>query len=69
MEDFKSIPEKGAQGRVEGALVKVVSPGFLRENNVTLEDERIEKFNSQEKTVVFVMEHKAFSRDLMVTDP
>jgi len=55
VEDFKSIPGKGAQGKVEGALVKVVSPGFLRENNVTLEDERIEKFNSQGKTVVFVM--------------
>ncbi len=55
VKDFKSIPGKGAQGKVEGSSVKVVSPGFLRENNVTMEDERIEKFNSQGKTVVFVM--------------
>jgi P-type Cu2+ transporter len=40
---------------VEGKQVKVVSPGFLKENNVTMEDERIDKFNSQGKTVVFVM--------------
>jgi P-type Cu2+ transporter len=53
--DFKSIPGKGAQGNVEGKQVKVVSPGFLRENHLSMEDERIEKFNSQGKTVVFVM--------------
>ena len=55
VQDFKSIPGKGAQGMVEGSNVKVVSPGFLRENKVTMEDERVEKFNSQGKTVVFVM--------------
>jgi Cu2+-exporting ATPase len=53
--DFKSIPGKGAQGKVEGSIVKVVSPSFLQENNVTMEDERVENFNSQGKTVVFVM--------------
>jgi len=55
VQDFKSIPGKGAQGMVEGSNVKVVSPGFLQENTVTMEDERVEKFNSQGKTVVFVM--------------
>lgn len=55
VEDFKSIPGKGAQGMVEGSNVKVVSPGFLRENHLSMEDERVEKFNSQGKTVVFVM--------------
>ena len=55
VQDFKSILGKGAQGMVEGSNVKVVSPGFLRENKVTMEDERVEKFNSQGKTVVFVM--------------
>jgi Cu2+-exporting ATPase len=55
VEDFKAIPGKGAQGMVEGKEVKVVSPGYLRENGISMEDERIEKFNSQGKTVVFVM--------------
>jgi len=55
VEAFKAIPGKGAQGRVTGKEVKVVSPGFLRENNIPMKDERIEKFNSQGKTVVFVM--------------
>ena len=34
VENFKSIPGKGAEGRVEGKEVKVVSPGFLREQNI-----------------------------------
>ncbi|OGP56344.1 MAG: copper-translocating P-type ATPase [Deltaproteobacteria bacterium RBG_13_52_11] len=55
VEDFKAIPGKGAQGKVKGKEVKVVSLGFLRENNIPMKDERIEKFNSQGKTVVFVM--------------
>jgi Cu2+-exporting ATPase len=55
VEDFKAIPGKGAEGKVEGKHVQVVSPGFLRENDVAMEDKRIDKFNSQGKTVVFVM--------------
>jgi len=55
VDDFKSIPGKGAQGVVDGREIKIVSPGFLKENNITAEDERVEKFNSQGKTVVFVM--------------
>jgi len=55
VEDFKSIPGKGAQGKVDGREVKVVSPGFLRENNISMEDERVETFHSQGKTVVFIV--------------
>lgn len=55
VEDFKAIPGIGAQGKVDGRDVKVVSPGYLKENNISMEDERIEKFNSQGKTVVFVI--------------
>ncbi len=55
VENFKAIPGKGAQGKVEGKEVMVVSPGYLKENDISMEDERIEKFNSQGKTVVFVI--------------
>jgi Cu2+-exporting ATPase len=55
VEDFKAIKGKGAQGKVNAKEVKVVSPGYLQENDIRLEDERIEKLNSQGKTVVFVM--------------
>ena len=55
VENFKSIPGKGAEGRVDGGDVKVVSPGFLRGENIDLADKRIEPLQAQGKTVVFVL--------------
>lgn len=55
VEGFKAIPGKGAEGRVNGSEVKVVSPGYLREKNISLQDERIDRLSSQGKTVVYVM--------------
>jgi Cu2+-exporting ATPase len=55
VEDFKSIPGKGARGIMDSKEVKVVSPGYVRENNISVNDERIEQLNAQGKTVVFVL--------------
>ena len=55
VENFKSIPGKGAGGKVEGKEVKVVSPGFLHEQSIELGDTRIEPLQAQGKTVVFVL--------------
>jgi len=56
VKDFNSIPGKGAEGKVGGKEVKVVSPGYLEENNIEFkEKEKIEKLSSQGKTVVFVL--------------
>jgi len=55
VKEFKAIPGKGAEGRVNGKDVKIVSPGYIREHGVSLDDKRIEELTSQGKTVVFVM--------------
>ncbi len=55
VENFKSIPGKGAEGRVEGKEVKVVSPGYLRDQNIAFTDKRVEPLQAQGKTVVFVL--------------
>ncbi|MCF8026277.1 MAG: copper-translocating P-type ATPase [Desulfobacteraceae bacterium] len=54
-EDFKSITGKGAQAKVAGKNVKVVSPGYLRENDLSVNDNRIDALNAQGKTVVFIL--------------
>jgi len=53
--DFKAVPGKGAQAVVGGENIGVFSPGYLRENNIELNDERIDKLSAQGKTVVFVL--------------
>jgi len=55
VEGFRSIPGKGAQGKVNGKDVMAVSPGYLKENDITVNDGRIERLGSQGKTVIFVL--------------
>jgi Cu2+-exporting ATPase len=55
VENFKGIAGKGAEGRVEGKEIKVVSPGFLREQNIAMTEKRVEELQGQGKTVVFVL--------------
>jgi len=55
VQNFKAITGKGAEGSVKGRDVKVVSPGYLKEKNIDVNNERIEELSSQGKTVVFVL--------------
>ncbi|MDI1230296.1 MAG: copper-translocating P-type ATPase [Methylobacter sp.] len=55
VENFNSIPGKGAEGRVEGKDIKVVSPGYLQEQAISMTDERVGPLQAQGKTVVFVL--------------
>jgi Cu2+-exporting ATPase len=56
VKEFNSIPGKGAEGKVNGKNVKIVSPGYLEENKIELkEKEKINKLSSEGKTVVFII--------------
>lgn len=55
VEGFRAIPGKGAEGRVEGRLVRIVSPGYLRARGEALADPRFVMLSEQGKTVVFVL--------------
>jgi P-type Cu2+ transporter len=52
---FRAIPGKGAEAQIDGLNVKVVSPGFLKEQNLTVDDERVRKAAGEGKTVVFAI--------------
>ncbi|MEE8325264.1 MAG: heavy metal translocating P-type ATPase, partial [Candidatus Humimicrobiaceae bacterium] len=53
---FRSITGKGAEGFVNGKEIKIVSPGYLKENNINIaEIDKIDKLASQGKTIVFVL--------------
>lgn len=53
--DFKAIPGKGAQANIAGSSVKVVSPGYLKENNLSVDNEAIQPVAEQGKTVVYIL--------------
>ncbi|MAO64184.1 MAG: copper-translocating P-type ATPase [Balneola sp.] len=54
-DEFNSITGKGIEGKVNGKSVKVVSPGYIRENEMDYPEEEVEEISSQGKTVVFVI--------------
>ncbi len=56
--DFRNLAGQGAQAKISGQEIKVVSPGYLRQNKLSLQDQRIERLRSQGKTVVFVLAGK-----------
>jgi Cu2+-exporting ATPase len=53
--EFKAIPGKGAQAKVEGKEVSVGSPNLLKEMNIEANDEKIAALEEQGKTVVFTV--------------
>lgn len=53
-QEFKAIPGKGAQATVGGHEIKVVSPGYLQEQEIELHDSRVSSLAEQGKTVVYV---------------
>ncbi len=55
VEGFRAITGKGVEGRINGHEVKVVSPGYLREHNLEVEDGRLEQVSSEGKTIVYVI--------------
>jgi Cu2+-exporting ATPase len=54
-EGFRAIPGRGAEAKVDGREVKVVSPGYLLEKGLALADARVSALEAQGKTVVFVL--------------
>ncbi len=54
-EGFRAIPGRGAEAKVDGREVKVVSPGYLKEKGLALADTRVGALEAQGKTVVFVL--------------
>jgi P-type Cu2+ transporter len=53
--DFRNLPGQSAEARVEGHEVKVVSPGYLRANNLFADDPGIERAAERGETVVYVL--------------
>jgi Cu2+-exporting ATPase len=55
VEGFRAIAGKGAEAMVNGRDVKIVSPGYLREQGMSVEDERLDEISAEGKTIVYVL--------------
>jgi Cu2+-exporting ATPase len=66
--DFKAIPGKGAEGKTNDKLVKIVSPGYLRENKLEIKNEDVNKLFEQGKTVIFVLINEKITGVIALAD-
>ena len=53
--EFTAIPGRGAQGLVDGSNVKIVSPGYLQELGIPLDNPELVHLADQGKTVVYLL--------------
>ncbi|MFD1361064.1 heavy metal translocating P-type ATPase [Lentibacillus salinarum] len=55
IEAFTSITGKGIAGKIDGKNVKVVSPGYVNNNNMAYDQNTFERLSEEGKTVVFLL--------------
>lgn len=55
VEGFRAIPGKGAEGKINGKRVLVVSPGYLKEQGISVSHPQLDKLAAQAKTIIFVV--------------
>jgi len=67
-ESFRALPGRGAEARVGGRQVRVVSPGYLEEVGVAIPDNRHSAFAEEGKTVVFVLASDALAGAIALAD-
>jgi Cu2+-exporting ATPase len=55
VKSFKSIPGKGIKGNIDDQTVKVVSPGYLKENNIEISKQKLDIIKRRGKTIVYLL--------------
>jgi len=66
--DYQNLTGKGLRATVEGREIVVVSPGYMRAENIRFDDARFEKLAQEGKTVVFVLEKGRLLGYIALTD-
>ncbi|HEY9721483.1 MAG TPA: heavy metal translocating P-type ATPase, partial [Oscillatoriaceae cyanobacterium] len=64
---FQTITGRGAEATIDGRLVQVVSPGYVRARGLPV-DARVEALAAQGKTVVFVLVNGALKGAIALAD-
>jgi Cu2+-exporting ATPase len=67
-EGFRAIPGKGAEAKVDGLNVKVVSPGYLRDAGINAGSDNVSRVSDEGKTVVFVLVNDALVGAIALAD-
>ena len=53
--DFEAIRSKGVRGRIGGNEIHVVSPGYLKEKSIDVDEASLKEHYGQGRTIVFIL--------------
>ncbi|PRX65093.1 Cu2+-exporting ATPase [Cohnella sp. SGD-V74] len=67
-ESFQALTGKGLQGTVDGKNIQVVSPGYMKENDIGYPHEAYQQLTEQGKTVVFAVVDGRYAGMLALAD-
>ncbi|MFS0782738.1 copper-translocating P-type ATPase [Bacillus sp. 1P06AnD] len=67
-EEFDSLTGEGISGLVDGRQIKVVNPGYLDTQNINYDAEKLKTLSAEGKTVVSVIENKAYKGMIALAD-
>ena len=66
--DYQNLTGKGLIAKVKGSDIAIVSPGVLRENNISFDEETYEKLAQEGKTVIFVLKDNSLQGMIALAD-
>jgi len=66
--NFEAIPGKGIKAKIEDTEYKVVSPGYLEENDMDFKEEEIEEVKKQGKTIVYLLKNEKIIGAIALAD-
>src|SRR5690606_32934336 len=65
VENFESLTAKGIQGKIEGQNWKVVSPGYLKDNDINILDQA---GSDEAETIVYVLQENLIIGFIALSD-
>ncbi len=68
VKDFENLTGKGLMGNVDGMHIMVVSPGYLKTENIGFDEKKYEELAKQGKTVVFIIEENKLLGFIALSD-
>ncbi|WP_026831298.1 heavy metal translocating P-type ATPase [Exiguobacterium antarcticum] len=68
VENFSSMTGVGLKGEVNGLSVRVVSPRYVRQEKLAIDEETFEKLSEEGKTVIFVLKNERLSGMIALAD-
>lgn len=66
--NYKNLPGKGLSATIDDRDIMVVSPGYIRNNNINFDEEYYKELAQEGKTVVFVLENNKLVGYIALSD-